>query len=264
MLISRSLERSQMKNTKRAATKTSAITQTRQATQTNDDAPKVSIPPKGERLDAVRPGGHARRGKRTGDGMLVKGKQSNRDRILNAALVCFDRFGVGKTTMDDVADAAQLGRMTVYRVFANRTALLEAVAFQKLEGFAAELVRIIKPLTSFEEAFITVSMKSIDMALSDPLFMSLMENTGGDGGVERLVVIDDTPIGDLMKKIWGDILARGRASGELRADIEDKELMTWSRDIQYLLLLRDDLDTKGREALLRKFVIPALLSKSAR
>lgn len=189
-------------------------------------------------------------------------KESNQERIIKAALACFEKFGISKTTMDDVAVQAQLGRKTVYRTFPSRTALLEAVALQKLQAFAEELAILITADTSFEEAFLTISLRSVELARQDPLFVALLENTGENGGVERFVVVADSPIAELMRSIWADPLRRGRAKGQLRQDIDDGKLMTWFRDVHYILLIRNDLDRAGQEELLRSFVLPALAVKS--
>ncbi len=46
--------------------------------------------------------------------------------IIDAALRCFRQFGMHKTTLQDVADAAGLSRATVYRYFPDRAVLLTA------------------------------------------------------------------------------------------------------------------------------------------
>ncbi|MGI8793766.1 MAG: TetR/AcrR family transcriptional regulator, partial [Acidimicrobiales bacterium] len=40
-----------------------------------------------------------------------------RERLLEAAYACVGRYGLGKTTMDDVAREAGMSRATVYRYF---------------------------------------------------------------------------------------------------------------------------------------------------
>ena len=53
----------------------------------------------------------------------------NKDKIITeAALAQFVRFGLRKTTMQDVADAAQISRQTLYNHVANKDALLQLVA----------------------------------------------------------------------------------------------------------------------------------------
>ena len=49
-----------------------------------------------------------------------------------------ERFGLAKTTVEDVAQAAELSRATVYRQFGNRDALLLAVAARDAERTASE------------------------------------------------------------------------------------------------------------------------------
>ena len=52
------------------------------------------------------------------------GAAAARDRLVDAAEACIDRFGVGKTTLDDVATEARVSRATVYRYFQNRDELV--------------------------------------------------------------------------------------------------------------------------------------------
>ncbi len=51
---------------------------------------------------------------------------SPQDRILDATLVCLARYGVAKTTLDDVAREADCARATVYRYFAGKRQLVLA------------------------------------------------------------------------------------------------------------------------------------------
>jgi len=43
-----------------------------------------------------------------------------RDRLLDAAEACFERSGISKTTVEDIAKQASVSRATVYRYFAGR------------------------------------------------------------------------------------------------------------------------------------------------
>ena len=55
-----------------------------------------------------------------------------------AAASCYQRFGPGKTTVEDVAQAAGSSRATVYRHFQNRDELLLAVIARQAGALAAE------------------------------------------------------------------------------------------------------------------------------
>jgi len=60
---------------------------------------------------------------------------STQQRLLDSTLVCLSRHGVAKTTVDDVAREAGVGRATLYRYFPNKQALINAT-------FDSEVVRI--------------------------------------------------------------------------------------------------------------------------
>src|SRR5256885_28246 len=46
---------------------------------------------------------------------LPSDAQAAKDRLMEAAEACFDKYGVAKTTMDDIAKVAGVSRPTVYR-----------------------------------------------------------------------------------------------------------------------------------------------------
>ncbi len=56
-----------------------------------------------------------------------------RERLVDAAEACVDRFGLAKTTLEDIAREAAVSRATVYRYFANRDELMLAVLLRDLE-----------------------------------------------------------------------------------------------------------------------------------
>ena len=58
---------------------------------------------------------------------------SMRERILDAAERCLERFGIQKTTLADVAEEAGVARVTVYRQFADRDALFIDTSLYILE-----------------------------------------------------------------------------------------------------------------------------------
>lgn len=60
-----------------------------------------------------------------------------RERLLEAAYACVARYGIAKTTMDDVAREAKVARATVYRYFAGGKEQLvrEVVAWESARFF---------------------------------------------------------------------------------------------------------------------------------
>ena len=61
---------------------------------------------------------------------------STRDRILAATYACVTRYGMGKTTMEDIAHEADLSRATLYRAFpGGRDEVLDAVVTWEVARF---------------------------------------------------------------------------------------------------------------------------------
>ncbi len=61
------------------------------------------------------------------------------ERILDGALGHFEEFGLKRTTMEDVARRVGVSRVTVYRRFAGKEALVEAVILREVQRFFAAL-----------------------------------------------------------------------------------------------------------------------------
>ena len=64
---------------------------------------------------------------------------SSTERILDAAVEQFKEFGLRRTSIEDVARAAGVARITVYRRFPGKEALIEAVLMREARRFLAEL-----------------------------------------------------------------------------------------------------------------------------
>jgi AcrR family transcriptional regulator len=75
-----------------------------------------------------------------------------RDRILEAAYACIARFGLAKTTVEDVAREAGLSRASVYRTFpGGRDELVREVVGWQITTFFADLAHSVADASGFEE-----------------------------------------------------------------------------------------------------------------
>jgi len=64
-----------------------------------------------------------------------------RDQVLDATLACVAKFGVAKTTLDDVAREAGCARATVYRNFGGKQQLLLAAVAREADRMADTVER---------------------------------------------------------------------------------------------------------------------------
>lgn len=74
------------------------------------------------------------------------------DRILDAAKLCCERWGVAKVTIDDVAATAGVSRATLYRLFpGGKDVLFEALRVRELNEFFAVLQAEVDGLDGLED-----------------------------------------------------------------------------------------------------------------
>jgi AcrR family transcriptional regulator len=70
----------------------------------------------------------------------VGAREATRVRILGATVRCIERWGLAKTSLEDVAAAAELSRATVYRYFpGGRDELVQAAVRTEVETFLGRL-----------------------------------------------------------------------------------------------------------------------------
>lgn len=189
---------------------------------------------------------------------MSKNTADNRERIIQAAIACFRRYSAPKTTMEDIAREAGLGRKTVYRTFGNRLELLEAVAVRRLDAMTDKVQQSLEGCSNLAEAIVTGSLEIIRLARADRVFETVVD-AASDGDLMRYFVDPDSPILQHAQSLWSEILARARASGELRPGPSDEDIENWMRGVHLIMYLRDDQSAEDQRAMLERFVLPALL-----
>ena len=83
---------------------------------------------------------------------------SQQDRVLDAALACVARVGLGKTTLDDVAREAGCARATVYRCFPGKRALFVAALQRELDALGARAIEAAATADSLADAVVAVML----------------------------------------------------------------------------------------------------------
>ena len=182
---------------------------------------------------------------------------SARERILAAASAEFETRGSADVTMAEIATAAGVDRKTVYRIFANRTALLDAVAIERINNTREVVRAAVDTCITLQEAVVLGIVESLRHFRADQVLTIAIEATT-DRGIERYLVSADSPVIDLMLDVWRGTFARARRAGELRHDLDDRTLANWLLGVFLILLLRDDLDHHAQASLITELVLPGL------
>ena len=76
---------------------------------------------------------------------LDEGAPPTRQRLIEATLQCVERWGIGKTSLEDVATAASLSRATVYRHFpGGRDELVHEAVIWQVGAFFARIEQAVE------------------------------------------------------------------------------------------------------------------------
>jgi AcrR family transcriptional regulator len=145
---------------------------------------------------------------------LRKDAERNRQRILDAAAEVFAARGLN-VTLDDIAAHAGVGVGTVYRRFANKDELIDAV-FEKQLNYVAALVSEALEAPDAWQGLTTYLERSLRMQLDDRGFTEILYGRSGrrlDVARERLAPLTDAMVN------------RAREEGAVRHDLERTDLV---------------------------------------
>jgi len=81
-----------------------------------------------------------------------------RELIIKSAMVCFGRHGLEKTTVVDIARAADVSRSTVYEYFRDKSEIVEACAEGASQKFYREMAKAMAKGESLEERLILAAV----------------------------------------------------------------------------------------------------------
>jgi len=96
--------------------------------------------------------------------------------IADAALRQFELFGMVRATIDDIARRANVSRVTVYRRFPGKDALIDAVALRELQRFLRDLDNATEGLNDTDEMIVEGFVFTLHAMRSHRLLQRLLES----------------------------------------------------------------------------------------
>lgn len=190
--------------------------------------------------------------------MTPMNSSSERDKIVDAAVRCFERFGPQRTSMNDIADEAGISRRTLYRQFDDRPALVAEILDRRLSELHASVVAHLATYDDIETALIEGSLFSVEAGESDDLVTEIVRHEHA-GTPERFLLRVNDSIAARVLESWSAVLARGRAQGRVRSGLSDTRVVELIMTVHTVALLRDDLGRNGRRAIFRDLLVAAVL-----
>lgn len=141
-----------------------------------------------------------------------------RTRLLDAAFDQFCRMGIQRSSMDEVARRAGLSRVTIYRKFDTKDALVEQVILREFRRYFVRFLADIGEADTAEERVVFGFVSSLRSILDNPLIGGLIETEptllAGSIGA------DDGRMLAAVRQFLSQQLRRDQLAGNIAADLD--------------------------------------------
>ncbi|MCU6707477.1 TetR/AcrR family transcriptional regulator [Paenibacillus sp. J5C_2022] len=200
-------------------------------------------------------------------------KKQRSQHILQAAEKVFFRKGMEFTTMNDIAEEANIGVATVFRHFPNKESLMASIASHMMGEILDSFQRIAdRPVPCLEKIgelfdyFITLleENRSSFIKFMEDLHLNVSHSGQANGMLE-----DSETVGRQIFEVFGSIIEQGESDGSLRSDLETREVLLtvvnafglFSSKLSYqknVLLLPTDVEPERQLAIMKTIILAYL------
>jgi AcrR family transcriptional regulator len=185
--------------------------------------------------------------------------ETTAEKIIRAARDLFQRDGVEATSMASIARSANVSRQTVYDAFSTRENLIAKTILARCEELGELFRRTIEDNPACDEALVEVVTCIVDVSRDDVELRRIWETTP-NFQVHDLMTGRLSEVRPLTISIFAPLFERARAQGLLRLDANDDEISDWIRGVCMMLIMRRDLNRHEERALVRRYLLPAVMT----
>ncbi|MFQ5652451.1 MAG: TetR/AcrR family transcriptional regulator [bacterium] len=146
----------------------------------------------------------------------VVNKKEKKQQIVQAAISVFARNGFDKTKMIDIAQAAAIGKGTIYEYFRSKDEIFLAAFNTFQQELDDEIGKRIYLLTSPKEKIAAFIRTSFEVYLQSADFVDIMFDFWAEGVRDRHEKIDLKQVYDKYRQYIASILNEGIQSGVFR------------------------------------------------
>lgn len=180
-----------------------------------------------------------------------------REQILAGAESCFARYGIVKTTMDEIAKAAGVSRPLVYRHFDDRDNLILEVVLRHAHRLAADAHRHVARLTSFEDV-LTEGLLYMTREVQKSEYLQFLFGAEHPETANRILGPSGAIL-DLAVEFWDPLVLAAQERGDVPSNLDRRQACHWIVLVALALLARPDFvpDSESQRELIHRFVLPA-------
>jgi AcrR family transcriptional regulator len=188
--------------------------------------------------------------------------RSVEEKILSASTSCFERFGMRRATMEDIAQSAGVSRKTVYRYFATKNELIAAVIEREaLDVVESALTRL--TLTHPSDVLVaTAEFTLLQEAMASPRYHLFVDPDQALPTLDLLVRHQSRV--RILGRYWTPVLDELDRRKALRTDVPRSELFQWIMFVHLTLLTSSGRIGIGGEQVtvetLRRYLGPSVVA----
>lgn len=185
-----------------------------------------------------------------------------RDRILAGAERCITRYGLKKTTMEDIASEVGMSRPGVYRYFSDRDDLLTELIILHSRALRGRAHKIIARQSTLADQIVEGLLYVAQEARLDPVMRYLVDPEGSNLG-QRIITSRTTD--QIAAEFWDPFLDPAYVNNKLSRDIPRSDIYQWLTGVGLMLMrgLDESNDPNHYRSMLRHFVAPAFATSQA-
>ena len=194
---------------------------------------------------------------RWGNNARQNDREDGRDRILTSARSCYARQGIAGTTLEDIAAEARITRRTLYRYFANKQAIIQAVVDAQAMDFLRQMQARARddslPFADQLQRYLVYLVKNGQQA---PGYQLLLGKKNIGASAQHYLASRETY--KLLSSLLRDPFRDAQRTGEIRADLDFDGLLAWTGRVVFSYIQAPASDDQ-LEQQVAQFVIPAIL-----
>lgn len=195
--------------------------------------------------DARSPDARSQGSAADGDGSY--GVAATRQAIVVAAHGVVRRYGVKRTTVEDVARAAKVSRPTVYAYFGDKQGLIDAVLLWNGHLIREELEKRFAAAPTFADKVVVAA--EFGTSDADPLRL-------GESDPEELALMLTTTAGPWVERsghFWEPLVREAQSVGEVRPELDPSRTARWlARSLFSLSIMSSPVPDEQERAEIRE------------
>lgn len=181
--------------------------------------------------------------------------------IVEAAVKCFERWGISRTRVDDIAVEAGMARSQIYKQFNGKDAIVLAVIMESIRQHNRAMREQI-PLRGPSDRVILDSMVIVIRHAIENRLTAALLNEPESPHVTARALAAQPEVMALLEEYWSGVFDYARRRGELKAHFDPASATRWVIFVQLSYLALPELIPDTDEALiadLQDYFLPGLL-----